>query len=293
MTTNRKFKRRVRARAAMAGESYTAALYRLRRVQAADRPGHDPGRIRLAVGQSNVGGPHKRSLSIKGPAEVGPADWQRFAWGTVHDELIATSNLARDLQLWAVLGSVHRLSSPQRPHNSLYVISDTGQVVTRYDERYLSKTKISYMYSAGSVPITFEVDGFRFGCALGMESHFPEVFAEYEVLGVDCVLLSTTGGSPSDGPIFATEAQGHAAMNSYCVSFSVPAQHSAIAPSGIIGRDGRWSAQCPSDGTPGLVAMDLEADPANAARSWRRAARDHVCRAPRLEDPRSEDRVSF
>ncbi len=263
-----------------------------------------PGRIRLAVGQSNVGEdpgnlvelresgrglrrlmleareagarllhlpegatcfPHKRSLSIKGPAEVGPADWQRFAWGTLHDELIATSNLARDLQLWAVLGSVHRLSSPQRPHNSLYVISDTGKVVTRYDERYLSKTKISYMYSAGSVPITFEVDGFRFGCALGMESHFPEVFAEYEVLGVDCVLLSTTGGSPSDGPIFATEAQGHAAMNSYCVSFSVPAQHSAIAPSGIIGRDGRWSAQCPSDGTRALVAMNLEADPAFVA----------------------------
>ena len=31
------------------------------------------------------------------------------------------------------------------PYNSLYVISDQGVVVTRYDERLLSNTKISYM----------------------------------------------------------------------------------------------------------------------------------------------------
>ena len=49
------------------------------------------------------------------------------------------------------------------------------------------------MYSPGSDPITFVVDGYRFGCALGMESHFPEVFSEYERLDVDCVLFSSTG----------------------------------------------------------------------------------------------------
>jgi predicted amidohydrolase len=46
--------------------------------------------------------------------------------------------------------------------------------MTRYDERLLSNTKISYMYTPGSAPVTFEVDGFHFGCSLGIEPHFPE-----------------------------------------------------------------------------------------------------------------------
>ena len=82
---------------------------------------------------------------------------------------------------------------PHRPHNSLYVVSDRGELVTRYDERLLSNTKISFMYSPGKIPVTFEVDGVRFGCALGMEAHYPEIFIEYERLDVDCVLFSTTG----------------------------------------------------------------------------------------------------
>lgn len=63
--------------------------------------------------------------------------------------------------------------SPHRPHNSLYVVSDYGELVTRYDERLLSNTKISFMYSPGKTAVTFEVDGFRFGCAMAMEVHYP------------------------------------------------------------------------------------------------------------------------
>jgi hypothetical protein len=44
-----------------------------------------------------------------------------------------------------------------------------------------------------------------------MEVHFPEVFAEYERLGVDGVLFSTgPGQTPSGTAAFATEAQAHA-----------------------------------------------------------------------------------
>ncbi|MFI6281702.1 hypothetical protein [Streptomyces sp. NPDC050988] len=38
-----------------------------------------------------------------------------------------------------------------------YVISDHGEVITRYDERLLSNTKVSYMYAPGSSPVTFKV----------------------------------------------------------------------------------------------------------------------------------------
>jgi predicted amidohydrolase len=239
--------------------------------------------------------PSKWIMSTDGPERVGPADWNRFEWDVLRQELAAAANLARELELWVVLGSAHRLTPPHRPHNSLYVISDRGEVVTRYDERMLSNTKVSFMYTPGSTPVTFEVDGVRFGCALGMESHFPEVFLEYERLDVDCVLFSTAGpGTPINNGIFAMEAQAHAATNSYWVSYAGTAQDAANARSGLISPDGEWSARCPRDGTPSLVVVDLDDSSENFARPWRRTARGGIY-DPHLirDDPRSDDRATF
>jgi predicted amidohydrolase len=261
MTANKNLKRRVRARAAKTGESYTTALRHFRSTAGGDGKVSAAKAMRLAVAQTTLRddprridelreaacevrrlmlrahdegaklahfpegatcSPHKLVMSIDGPNTVGPSDWDRFEWTVVRDELANTAELAARLKLWTVLGSVHQLTPPTRPYNSLYVISDQGVVVTRYDERLLSNTKISYMYSPGAAPVTFDVDGFRFGCALGMEAHYPEVFGEYERLDVDCVLFSSTGeGKPGGAQAFATEVQGHAAANSYWVSFSV------------------------------------------------------------------------
>jgi predicted amidohydrolase len=132
----------------------------------------------------------------------------------------------------------------------MYVISDQGELVTRYDERLLSNTKLSFIYTPGSGPVTFEVDGLRFGCAMGIEVHFPDVFFEYERLDVDGVLFSTTGpGLSADGAAaFAAEAQAHATTNSLWVSFAMSAQQSTAAPAGIVAPDGQWAARCPGDG---------------------------------------------
>ncbi|KPH99594.1 Nitrilase/cyanide hydratase and apolipoprotein N-acyltransferase [Actinobacteria bacterium OK074] len=336
MTANRNFKRRVRARAAKTGQSYTTVLRHFRQSLMGDvMP--EVKRVRLAVAQSAVvedpcgerelraaargvrdlmrqaraagarvvhfpegamGAPGRSALSAAGPDEAAPADWERFAWDVLRQELGATAELARDLGLWTVLGAVHRLTPPHRPHNSLYVISDQGQVVTRYDERLLSQTKLSYLYAPGAAPLTFEADGVRFGCLLGMEVHFPELFTEYECLDVDCVLFSSTGAGTPDG-VFATEARGHAAANGYWVSFAVPAHHSTTAPSGVISPRGGWLAQCPADGTPSTAVTDLDTGsehvefPVFKARPWRRRARTGIYEPHRVRDPRSEDRTAF
>ena len=209
-------------------------------------------------------------MSVTGPAEAGPADWSRADWQVLRRELAAIARLASELRLWTVLGSVHPLTPPHRPHNSMYVISDRGELITRYDERLLSTTKLSFMYTPGSGPVTFEVDGLRFGCAMGIEVHFPEVWAEYERLDVDGVVFSTGPGQTPDGTAaFATEAQAHAATNGLCVSFAMSAQHSAAAPAGIIAPDGRWAARCPADGHPAR----LLAEPAGCYRG--RVSRVH------------------
>jgi predicted amidohydrolase len=221
-------------------------------------------------------------VSCAGPEDLGPADWDRFAWDVLREELAETAALARELRLWTVLGAVHRLTPPNRPHNSLYVISDQGEVVTRYDERLLSHTKVSYMYSPGTERLTFEVDGVRFGCALGIECHFPEVFTDYERQDVDCVLFSTTG--EVNDVAFATEARGHASANGYWVSFAVLAPFSTAEPSGLIGPGGDWLARCPADGSSAVAVVDVDEASADAAvsvlhvRPWRRTARSGIYR---------------
>lgn len=324
MTENANLKRRVRARAQKTGESYTTALMHLR----GGPPPTPLKSLRLAVGQTDAFGdpgdagqlrtagaglrqlmrearaagarlihfpegatcsPDKRIMSSTGPETIGIADWSRCDWNTLREELEAIRALARDIGIWVAMGSIHQLSPPHRPHSSLYVISDTGELVTRYDERLLSNTKVSFMYTPGRTPVTFEIDGIRFGCTLGMEAHYPESFIEYERQGVDCVLFSTTGGTA-----FAAEILGHAASNSYWASIAVHAEQSTEAPSGIAAPNGTWAARCLPDGRSGVAVADITLDPNDPARPWRRTARGGLYEPHQVvDDPRSQSRHSF
>ncbi|NED11307.1 carbon-nitrogen hydrolase family protein [Streptomyces sp. SID9124] len=332
MTARRNFKNQVRARAARTGESYTSALRHFRpdrpeavapehrSVALAVAQAHvrtDPGdagalresgrEVRALMREAARSGariahfpegalcfPDKRVMSVDGPGTVGPADWDRCRWTVLREELTAVAALARELRLWTVIPSVHRLTGPNRPHNSLYVVSDRGEVVTRYDERLLSRTKGSYMYEPGSSPVTFDVDGMRFGCLLGTEIHYPELFAEYERLDVDCVLFSTSGTLGDT----AAQAQGHAAVNSYWVGLAVPARPGAATQSGIAGPDGSRLAQCAADGSPSVAVAVLDtgseaaAEAVTYARPWRREVRAGLYAEHRVTDPRSGDRTA-
>jgi len=336
MTVNKNLKRRVRARAAKTGESYTAALRHVRPVhqggtmsasspvrlataqivvcpdpQDSEQLRHSGRDVRELMRQARQAGariihfpegatcsPGKQIMSATGPEQVGPADWSRADWPVLRQELAEIARLAEELQLWTVLGSVHPLTPPNRPRNSMYVISDRGELVTRYDERLLSNTKLSYLYTPGTEPVTFEVDGLRFGCAMGIEVHFPEVFATYERLDVDGVLISTgPGETPERTAAFATEAQAHAAINSLWVSFAMSAQHAAAA--GIAAPDGHWAARCPSDGQAAVAVADINNQPESIdiavakARPWRRLARTGIYDVHLVADTRSEDRAAF
>jgi predicted amidohydrolase len=259
---------------------------------------HTAGARLLHFCEGALCAPVKNVLSTN-PIEVADTDWDGCAWTIMTDEIDETARLAAELKLWVVVGSVHRLTGAHRPHNSLFVISDRGDIVTRYDERMLSNTKVTHMYTPGSAPITFEVDGVRFGCALGMEAVFPEIFLEYERLDVDCVLFSTHGpGGPGEtvsnsGP-FALQAQAHAAANSLWVSYAGPTQDAPNAPAGIVSTTGQWVARCQRDLSSALVVADVDNGPENRARPWRRTARGDIYdRYRAYNDPRSDNRADL
>jgi len=305
MTANRNLKRRIRDRAARTGESYAAARQQLLAparqtltvavAQVPLRP--DPGDVaqieasggcvRALIGRARSQGarlvhfpegaltsPHKRVMSSTGPDDIGPADWSRADWPALGRELERTAALAGELGIWVVLGTIHRGDGDgARPVNCVFVISDKGQLAGRYDERMLSRTKGTFMYAAGTGPLVFTARGLRFGCALGMETHYAELFSAYEELGVDGVLFATAG-SPETPGVFAVEAAGHAAANSFWVSYAGPAED-GHPPAGLLTPQGSWAARCPAH-TTDLAVATIVTDPAAPAREWRRAARASI-----------------
>lgn len=242
--------------------------------------------------------PNKYAVSSGGMEELAEADWSRAAWDVMREEVQAIADLAGELGIWTVFGSLHRLSGANRPHNSLYVVSDQGELVGRYDKRYLSHTEISYLYTPGVAPLVFEVDGFRFGCVLCIEVNFPELFAEYERLDVDCVLASVM---VDDAPR-SVVAQAYGTLYNYWVGYSVPAQFSATAPAGIVAPGGRWIGRSHGDGRPGLAVAKLDRAAPDAdidvairlARPWRRTVGASLYEHRVVHgDPRSNTRTAF
>ena len=242
--------------------------------------------------------PGKHVVAQRPDGSMRPADWSRAQWGVLREEAVAVAALAGELGLWTVFGSLHPLTAPNRPHNSLYVVSDQGRLVARYDKRFLSNTELSYLYTPGTDPLTFDIDGIRFGAALCIEANFPALFAEYERLDVDCVLLSVM----VDDAARAGVAQAYGTLYNYWLGYAVPAQYGATAPSGIIAPGGRWLARCPGDDRPALAVADIgdattspDIDVAvRLARPWRRLASAGLYDGHTAPgDPRSRTRTAF
>lgn len=213
----------------------------------------------------------KRVMSSLGTGEIGPSDWAKAQWAVLNEELDRIATLSRELGMWTVIPSVHQLAAPSRPHNSIYVISDQGKVVVRYDERMLSTTKITWMYASGTQPMTFDVDGYRFGLLLGLDVLFAELFTQYDQLDVDAVLLSyaATGSRKETVPL---QVRGYAATNTYWISLAAPANPASNVASGVIDPHGNWAVEAPSDGKPTIVATDLH-QVSRIGRDFRRRTR--------------------
>lgn len=231
---------------------------------------------------------------LSGYAVENVAAWKDVDWAVVRDELECVAALAGELGMWVVLGSAHPLTPPHWPHNSLYVISDEGRLVDRYDKRKCSHTELTRFYTPGFQSVVFDVDGFRFGMAICIEINFPELFADYGRLGVDCMLLSAY---PVDA-IFRTKARAYAAIHNYWLSLSVPAQTTNLFHSGLIGPHGEVLADAGAEA--GLVLGTLDRrDPAlhvalDLARPWRTTARaGEIYEERRVTDDRSRVRSEF
>jgi predicted amidohydrolase len=130
-------------------------------------------------------------------ASVAGLDWDalRRATGEVMEH-------ARHLRIWTVMGSAHRLSGTRKPHNSLYVIDDGGQVVERYDKRFCGGDRDGTTgdlahYTPGDHSSVWTIDGVRCGALICYDYRYPELYRQYKQLGVEMVFHSFHAGHAS------------------------------------------------------------------------------------------------
>lgn len=221
------------------------------RVRAAMAEGAGAGARLVVFPEGTVTFPHKRRISSLAP-ELGEADWSKVDWPALRTELDRIRAAAADLGVWTVVGAPHWLRDGLRPHNSLYVFSDQGRVVTRYDKRRLSTTEVTYLYTPGTDAVTFEVDGFRIGMVLCLETLFGDLFVEYADAGSDLVLIPSAGGG-----IFGHLALAHAAVNGVCIALALPPPPDPDdrSRSGVCGPFG-WLAEA-AHGEAAIVVADV------------------------------------
>jgi len=165
-----------------------------------------------------------------------------FNWQLLREETRKIMELAAKLKLWVVLGSIHKLTEPNKPHNCLYLIDPKGRVVGRYDKRFCLSDELAF-YTPGDRFVNFTVNGVKCSLLICFDSRFPELYRQLYKQGVNCILQSFYNArqkSPSVHTyIMRQTMQCRAATNYFWVSMSNSSGYYSPYPSCFIQPDGK------------------------------------------------------
>ena len=217
-------------------------------------------------------------------------------WHALSEETETILALAKDLQVWIVMGSMHRLTGDHKPHNSLYVISSQGQIVDRFDKRFCTTGDLRY-FSPGDHFVVFDVEGVKCGLLICYDVRFPELSRQYAKLGVQLILHSFYNARQKPGSIhpkiMPVTVQAHAGINYMHVS-----ANNSSAPhswqSRLITPDGLVAAELPLD-QPGVMVnlVDTGRSYYDASGPFRLDCINGKLHSGEVvEDARSKDRTS-
>jgi len=150
--------------------------------------------------------------------------------------------LAEKLRLWVILGSTHRLTRPNKPHNSLYLISPQGKIVGRYDKRFCIPGEIRKI-TPGDHFVNFRINGVKCSLLICFDVRFPEIYRQLYKQKVNCILQSFYNARQK-GPsvhthIMRQTMQCRAATNHFWVSMANSSSYYSPYPSCFIQPDGK------------------------------------------------------
>jgi predicted amidohydrolase len=250
---------------------------------------------------------HFCECALSGYAGVDIAGIDCLDWDRLISATVDIQQAARRRKVWVLLGSTHRLSDGNKPHNCVYVINADGKIVDRYDKRFCTglhgkrqATLDLAHYSPGNRFVTFRVKGVTCGILICYDYRFPELYREYRKRGVRVLLQSFHNARCSPVAdqtynIWKTIVPATMACRAAENHFWVSANNSTTRPS-------RWASfAVRPDGhivgrlklhRPGVLITEMALDPSffDAPGPWRDAAMNGQLHSGNLvNDPRSSD----
>ena len=138
---------------------------------------------------------HFPESCLSGYASADIESFKGFNWQLLKELTHRLIGLAGEHNIWIVLGSAHKLSVTDKPHNCLYIINNKGQLIDRYDKRFCAgdvteKTVDLAHYTPGNHFSVFEIKGIRCGALLCHDYRYPELYREYKRKGVQLMFHS-------------------------------------------------------------------------------------------------------
>jgi len=184
---------------------------------------------------------HFPECALSGYVGADFPNFEGYNWELLKEETQKIMALAGKLKLWVALGSTHRLTEPNRPHNSLYLIGPDGKIKDRYDKRFCLKGELR-RYTPGSRFVNFTVNGVKCSLLICFDARFPELYRQLYKQKVNCIFQSFYNARQK-GPsvhthIMRQTMQCHAATNHFWVSMSNASGFYSPYPSCIIAPDG-------------------------------------------------------
>jgi deaminated glutathione amidase len=220
-----------------------------------------------------------------------------FKWDELHRMTDSVRVLAKKYNVWVILGSLHRLSGTNKPHNSLYVINPDGDITDRYDKRFCTGSDLEYC-SPGDHFVIFRINGVNCGLLICYDIRFPELYREYRKLGCNVIFQSfynARSEKVSIHPvIMPISAQAHAATNYFFMSLTNSSAPESW-PCHFITPDGLIQNKL-STNVPGVLISELDTNEKfyDASGEYREdAMKGKLNSGKTVTDPKSEDRRSY
>jgi predicted amidohydrolase len=242
---------------------------------------------------------HFSECALSGYAGVDFDSLDGYDWPLLVEETKKIMALAGKLQLWVVLGSTHKLTEPNKPHNCLYLINPQinpqGKIEDRYDKRFCTNSDLNY-YTPGDRFVTFELNGVKCALLICFDLRFPELYRELRKLNVQCIFQSFYNARQKEQSvhrhIIRQTMQANAASNYFWVSLANSCGEIAPYPSCFIQPDGEIVNELKTH-KPGIMVNTVDTaksfyDPSAQFRDL--AMKGILTNGPgSINDPRSKD----
>jgi len=208
------------------------------------------------------------SLSGYPPGDI--PSFEHYDWEALKAETLEIISLAKEKRIWVVLGSVHFLDENEKPMNCLYIISDEGKIVGRYDKSMLTRGDANY-YTAGNHIEVVEVNGYKLGFLICYDSCYPEMYNIYRHSGVS-IMFHSFYNAHHDGvtildEVIQAEIRVRASDNRMWVIANNSTGPYSSWPACIARPDG--SLESLERGVPGLLYRDFpDSEISDRFKSW-------------------------